>query len=134
MQDKVKEINRNSIGESREDYLEAIYMLIKENGACRPTDIAVKLSVSKPSVSVALNKLEAENYIRRDDWKIILTESGNDVACRTLQKHNFFKDWLMAAGIDKSTAEQEACHIEHVISDDSFDKIEAYTRVSPQST
>lgn len=111
------------IGESKEDYLEAIYIQIKKNGACRPTDVATFLNCSKPSVSVALKKLEQENYVIRDDWKVVLTESGLYIAMAMYKKHNFFKSWLMMAGVEEKTAEKEACHMEHVISDDSFDKI-----------
>ena len=114
---------KNTIGESREDYLEAIYILIKENGAARPTDIASFLGYSRPSVSVALKKLEDEGYVVRNDWKIELTETGQGIAQDMYGKHSFFKGWLVMAGVDEKTASEEACRIEHVISDDSFHKV-----------
>ncbi|MCR5002487.1 MAG: metal-dependent transcriptional regulator [Lachnospiraceae bacterium] len=114
------------IGKSKEDYLEAILIRIKENGACRSTDVATQLGFSKPSASIALKKLEEDGYIIRDDWKVLLTEKGREIAEVTYDKHSFFKKWLVRAGISEKVAEDEACLIEHVISRDSFTKIKEY--------
>ena len=122
------DMESNSIGKSKEDYLEAILIQIKKNGACRSTDVAAQLGFSKPSASIALKKLEDQGYIIRDDWKILLTEKGREIAEITYDKHTFFKKWLIKTGIDEKTAEDEACQIEHIISSDSFIKISTYLK------
>lgn len=114
------------IGKSKEDYLEAILIQINKNGACRSTDVAAQLGFSKPSASIALKKLEEDGYIVRDDWKIVLTDSGREIAQTTYDKHAFFTRWLERVGIDKKTAEDEACLMEHIISRESFMKIRLY--------
>ena len=67
-------MNSGELGRSKEDYLEAILVVIREKGACRSTDIAAQLHYSKPSVSVALHKLEDDGMVVRDDWRVLLTE------------------------------------------------------------
>lgn len=109
------------LGRSREDYLEAILMVIREKGACRMTDVAVKLNYSKPSVSMALKKLEDQGYVVRDDWRIVLTDSGQKIAEDILEKHKFFTNLLIEIGVEPKKAEDEACLVEHVISDHTFD-------------
>ncbi len=110
--------------ESRDDYLEAILRVTDEKGSCRSVDIARQLNVSKPSVSVALNKLEAEGLAVLDDDKMVrLTERGLAIAAETLARHNWFKGFLMAAGVPEDTAENEACAMEHMISAETFMKL-----------
>ena len=121
-------MDRTLIGKSKEDYLEAILIQINKNGACRSTDVATQLGFSKPSASIALKKLEEDGYIIRDDWKIVLTDSGREIAQATYEKHAFFTGWLERVGIDKKTAEDEACLMEHIISRDSFLKIREYLK------
>ncbi len=117
---------KHELGKSSEDYLESILRIIKEKGACRPTDIAELMNFSKPSVSVALKKLEEEGYIHREDWRIQLTEIGESAAAKTFEKHEFFRQLFEEIGISPETAEEEACLVEHVISEDSFNKMRAY--------
>ncbi len=113
--------------ESRDDYLEAILRVTEEKGSCRSVDIARQLSVSKPSVSVALNKLEADGLAILDDEKMVrLTEAGLAIAAETLARHNWFKSFLMAAGVPDETAETEACAMEHMISAETFLKLMAH--------
>ena len=119
-------MNRHELGKSKEDYLEAIFRLIEKNGACRSTDIAEELGFSRPSVSVAVKNLEQQGYLIHDDWRIRLTEKGNEVAASMIRKHEYFFSLLTKAGISGETAEEEACGMEHVISDDSFEKIRTY--------
>ncbi len=115
--------------ESRDDYLEAILRVTEERGTCRSVDIARQLNVSKPSVSVALNKLEAEGYAVLDADKLVrLTEAGLAIAAETLARHNWFKGFLMDAGVPAETAETEACAMEHMISADTFAKLMARYR------
>ncbi len=113
-------LNNMSAERSREDYLEAILTLISRKGACRATDIAEHMGYSKASVSVALKKLEENSLVVRDEWRILLTAEGEAIARETLEKHSFFTDLFTACGIDPRTSENEACLVEHVISDSSF--------------
>ena len=118
------------LGRSQEDYLEAILAVTREKGACRMTDVAHHLNFSKPSVSNAMKKLEEEGYVERNDWRILLTDAGYEIASGVLEKHEFFRKALIEIGVNPEIAAKEACLIEHVISDGSFDKIkEAYHRV-----
>ena len=121
-------MDRESIGKSKEDYLEAILIQINRSGACRSTDVAVQLGFSKPSASIALKKLEDDGYIERNDGNIVLTESGREIAQTTYDKHSFFKKWLIIAGIEERMAEEEACQMEHIISEESFNKITSYLK------
>lgn len=116
-------MQNQKIGKSKEDYLEAILMQINKNGACRATDIALRLDCSRASVSVALNQLEKMELIKRQEWRIVLTEQGKAVAEGMLSKHSFFKALLMRAGVNETVAEAEACQMEHTLSDDSFYKL-----------
>ena len=110
--------------ESRDDYLEAILRITEEKGTCRSVDIARQLNVSKPSVSVALSKLEAEGLASMDGDKLVaLTETGLAIAAETLARHTWFKRFLMDAGVAEDTAEDEACAMEHMISADTFMKL-----------
>ena len=118
-------MNSGELGRSKEDYLEAILVVIREKGACRSTDIAAQLHYSKPSVSVALHKLEDDGLVVRDDWRVLLTEEGRKVAEQTLEKHMFFLRLFESVGVDHMTAEKEACAVEHLISEDSFRKMQA---------
>ena len=118
-------MNSGELGRSKEDYLEAILVVIREKGACRSTDIAAQLHYSKPSVSIALHKLEDDGLVVRDDWRVLLTEEGRKVAEQTLEKHMFFLRLFESVGVDHRTAEKEACAVEHLISEDSFRKMQA---------
>lgn len=111
-------------GKSSEDYLEAILMIRQEKGGCRSIDVVEKLGFSKPSVSIAMKKLEGEGYItRKDNGQILLTESGMAVASKTLEKHRFLTGMLRSAGVESTKAEEEACRMEHDISEDTFHKM-----------
>ena len=115
---------RNFRNEARDDYLEAILMITQKKGYCRSIHIAETLDVTKPSVSVAVGKLIEAGLITMDGEKMIhFTEDGLSVAKLTLAKHNYLKQLLMSAGIDEETAEDEACAMEHGISEDSFHKL-----------
>ncbi|MCD8390215.1 MAG: metal-dependent transcriptional regulator [Firmicutes bacterium] len=109
-----------------EDYLEAIFILKRKNGYARGVDIAKYLSFSPPSVSRALLKLHEAGYIDYDEnGMIILTEAGGEIAASVCRRHEFFKNMLTGAGVDEQTADEEACKIEHDVSDDSFKKLSA---------
>lgn len=119
-------MDKRKIKKSKEDYLEAILIRINKYGACRVTDIAEQMGYSKASTSVALKKLEEEGCIIKDDWRVLLTDQGYAIASRIYERHNFFLEWFQSIGISKDIAEADACMIEHVISDESFEKIKEY--------
>ena len=109
---------------SMEDYLEAVLILHQKHGSVRGVDIAVHLGVTKPSVSRAVKELSKSGYIvKNTDGTLSLTETGLRLAEQIYEKHRFFTERLIAAGVDPKTAEQDACGIEHVISSESFQKL-----------
>lgn len=111
--------------ESGEDYLEAILMLSKVHEKVRSVDIAELLGVSKASVSKAMTNLEDRGYVEMGKRDVRLTEKGLAVAEQMLERHEFFHDLLVAAGVDSDVAEAEGCHMEHCLSEDSFEKLKA---------
>ena len=109
---------------SGEDYLEAILVLQKKLGMVRSVDVARHMEVSKPSVCHAVATLRDGGFLTMDeDHFLHLTDVGREVAERTYERHCFFTEQLIAAGVDPKTAEADACRIEHIISQDSFEKI-----------
>ena len=116
-----------TIHESAEDYLEAILILHQRNGSVRSIDIAEELSVSKPSVSVAMKKLRTDSYIEMDDMGLItLLPKGQEIAQRIYERHTFLEAWLMRLGVSAKTAEADACKIEHDIHPETFAAIQKY--------
>lgn len=114
------------IGESGEDYLEAIFLLYNKNGYVRCVDIAEYFGYSKPSISRAVSVLEDGGYlIREKKGNLILTELGIRIAKLTYEKHCFFKTQLIEAGVEQEQADREACRMEHTVSEDSFRKIKS---------
>ena len=106
---------------SGEDYLEAILVLQKQKGMVRSVDVARHMDVSKPSVCHAVATLKNGGFLTMDDGFFLhLTNIGREVAEQIYEKHRFFTERLIAAGVDPETAEADACRIEHVISDESF--------------
>ncbi|MDO4482448.1 MAG: metal-dependent transcriptional regulator [Bacillota bacterium] len=116
-------MKQSTMGKTREDYLKAVLITEKKYGACRCVDVARYMGVSKSSTSSALKKLEQEGFIIKDDWRILLTEIGWETAVNVYQKYMFFLNWLKEIGVDENTAEDDACKIEHVISEESFIRI-----------
>ena len=109
---------------SGEDYLETILVLQKRLGMVRSVDVARHMEVSKPSVCHAVATLRDGGFLTMDeDHFLHLTDVGREVAERTYERHCFFTEQLIAAGVDPKTAEADACRIEHTISQDSFEKI-----------
>lgn len=107
--------------ESSEDYLESILILSGKLPVVRSVDIANELGYKKSSVSVAMKKLrELDHITMTDAGYIYLTETGKEIAERVYERHNLFTDFLTNMGVDPETAENDACRIEHVISEDSF--------------
>ncbi|MCG4525576.1 metal-dependent transcriptional regulator [Intestinimonas massiliensis (ex Afouda et al. 2020)] len=111
---------------SGEDYLEAILVLHKKTGMVRSVDVARHMEVSKPSVCHAVATLREGGFLTMDsDYFLHLTGVGREVAEQIYEKHCFFTDRLIEAGVDLETAERDACRIEHVISDESFQRLKA---------
>lgn len=111
---------------SGEDYLEAILVLQKQKGVVRSVDVARHMDVSKPSVCHAVSTLKNGGFLTMDDGFFLhLTDIGREVAEQIYEKHRFFTERLIAAGVDPKTAEADACRIEHVISEESFKRLKA---------
>ena len=112
---------KQSATASGEDYLEAGLVLQKEIGMVRSIDVARHLGVSKPSVCHAVATLKEGGFLTMDeDFSLHLTDVGREVAEKTYEKHCFFSRLLVEAGVEPKTAEQDACRMEHVISENSF--------------
>lgn len=112
------------IHESAENYLETIYILNKRKGSCRSVDIAKELGYSKPSVSVAMKNLRENGYIDvLGDGRIILMPPGQEIAENLYKRHTMLTDFLVAVGVSRETAEEDACRIEHILSQESIDAI-----------
>ena len=115
------------LGESMEDYLEAIYVLSQQLESVRSVDVASYLGFSKPSVSHAVKVMSEKGLVRLDQGKILhLTDEGKEIAQSTYQRHCFFSDMLENIGVNKETAAKDACRIEHVISEESFEAIQNF--------
>ena len=111
---------------SGEDYLEAILVLKNKLGMVRSVDVARHLEVTKPSVCHAVATLRDGGFLTMDsDYFLHLTDVGREVAEQIYEKHRFFTDRLIEAGVDPVTAEKDACRMEHVISSESFEKMKA---------
>ena len=109
---------------SGEDYLEAILMLQKKLGMVRSVDVARHMDVSKPSVCHAVATLRDGGFLTMDeDYSLHLTDVGREVAEKIYERHCFFTEQLIAAGVDPRIAEADACRIEHLISDESFQRL-----------
>lgn len=114
-------IRRN---ESEEDYLEAILMLKEKHGAVRSIDVAHHMDFSKPSVSRGMKLLREKEYITVDaDGWLELTDAGRALAERIYERHRLLSAWLESLGVEAETAAEEACRIEHDISEDTFRKL-----------
>ena len=115
------------IQESAENYLETILMLKEEKGAVRSIDIARKMDFSKPSISRAMSLLRENGYITMDKEGLIdLTGAGMEIASRIYERHRFLCKWLVALGVSPETASEDACRIEHDVSDETFQKIKEH--------
>ena len=108
-------------------YLETIYILQKSQPRIRSIDIAEQMNYSRASVSRAMGLLREQDYIRMEqDGSITLTEAGNAIAGKIHERHRILSRMFMALGVDEETATEDACRIEHVISDASFAALKHY--------
>lgn len=133
-EDMESELISLQIHESAENYLETILVLTRRNGHVRSIDIASELSFSKPSVSVAMKSLRTNGYIAVDgDGYITLLEKGMEIAEKIYERHTLISDWLIRLGVDPQIAAEDACRIEHVISEESFEAIKSHASVRAET-
>ena len=114
--------------ESGEMYLETIYVLSKENNHVRAIDVSEHMGYSKPSVSRAVGILKKGGYLMEntEDGALVLTEEGKRVAERTYERHRVLSAFFEKIGVSKETASEDACRIEHTISDETFEALKKY--------
>ena len=118
------------IYESGEMYLEAILVLSQKNGFVRSIDVSEYLGYSKPSVSRAVGILKNGNYIVMDkDGSLTLTESGKAIAEKIFERHTVLSRFFVSLGVNEDTAAEDACKIEHIISDETFAAIKNYLKI-----
>lgn len=114
-----------ALQESGEMYLETILILSRQKGSVRSVDISEHMGYSKPSVSRAVGLLKSGNYIiMEDDGHITLTPAGREIAEKILLRHTLLTEMLVRLGVDRETASADACKMEHVISDETFEAIQ----------
>ena len=119
------------IQESGEMYLETIHVLYKRNGAVRAIDVGEHMGYSKPSVSRAMGILKSAGYIEVDKHGFItLTDEGLEIANKMYERHTLLTEFLIRLGVDAETATDDACKIEHHISEISFDAIKRFVEES----
>ena len=115
------------VHESGEMYLEAIHVLTKTNGNVRSIDVSEYLGYSKPSVSRAMGILRSGGYITVDkDGSIFLTQTGQEIAEKIYARHTLLTKLLIHIGVSEETAAEDACKLEHAISDESFEALKRY--------
>lgn len=123
----------SKVGESAENYLETILILLERKGSVRAIDIAAELDFSKPSVSIALKHLREKGHIEvGEDGRLSLTESGRKIAEGIYERHRVLTDFFVSLGVDADIAQADACKIEHIISDTTFQAIKNKCRRSPR--
>lgn len=122
-----------SLHESAEMYLETIYLLTQKTGNVRSVDVAEHMGYSKPSVSRAVGILKRDGLlVMEKDGTLILTEEGTKTAKKIFERHTILTQFLEAIGVSKETASDDACKIEHVISDETISAMKNYIEKSPQ--
>ena len=117
------------IHESAEDYLEAILMLQERTGAVRSVDVANLLEFTKASVSVAMKKLRENGYVELDqEGFLLLTQTGREIAARVYDRHRVLTDFFVSLGVSPEVAVRDACKVEHDLSQETFEKLQAAAR------
>lgn len=115
--------------QSAEDYLESILVLQEQCGQVRSIDIVNRLGYSKPSVSIAMKKLRESGYISMSpDGMITLNESGLEVARKVYSRHQVITELFRMMGVSEETAAEDACRVEHDLSQETFERIRAFVR------
>ena len=106
--------------EAGEDYLESILKIERTKGVVRSVDVANDLNVSKPSVSRAMHILAERGFIQIEDNVLVLSESGRKIAEKIYERHVLFTNFLIQLGVDEAIAAEDACRMEHTLSDESY--------------
>ena len=120
-----------SLHESGEMYLETIYVLSKKSNTVRSLDVAEEMNFSKPSVSRAIKILKDGGFVTVDEnGYLSLTESGSAVARKIYERHKVLTQFLISIGVSEETAAEDACRVEHYISDETFDALKSYSHIS----
>jgi DtxR family Mn-dependent transcriptional regulator len=115
------------MSESKEDYLEAIYTLIKSKGVARTGDISKMLKIKPPSVTEMLQKLHEEGLVVYEKYKgVTLTPKGERIAMNIKKRHNILTQFLISLGVSKEIAERDACKIEHVLHPETMERLEKF--------
>lgn len=115
------------IHQSAENYLETIYVITNRNGSCRSIDVANELGFSKPSVSIAMKNLRENGYIDvLGDGRLVLLEPGKKIAENLYERHTVLTRAFVSLGVDSETASEDACKIEHIISQETFEAIKKH--------
>ena len=123
------------IHESAEDYLESILVLRERRGQVRSIDVVNELGYSKPSVSIAMKKLRESGYISLDaDGSITLNESGLEIASRIYGRHKTITRFFVLLGVDPAVAAEDACKVEHDLSDETFARLKEFVERTEQET
>lgn len=123
------------IHESAEDYLESILVLRERRGQVRSIDVVNELGYSKPSVSIAMKKLRESGYISMDaDGSITLNESGLEIASRIYGRHKTITRFFVLLGVDPAVAAEDACKVEHDLSDETFARLKEFVERTEQET
>ena len=118
------------IHKSAEDYLETILRLQLQKGSVRSIDIVTDLHYSKPSVSVAMKKLRESGHVLMDENGLLtLTDAGMAVARLIYERHQVLTLMLTALGVDEATATEEACRIEHDLSEETFEALKRHVKI-----
>lgn len=119
------------INESAENYLETILILSNKLPVVRSVDVANELDFKKSSVSIAMKNLKANGHITVTDAGFIyLTESGMEIAEKVYERHRFISSWLISLGVPEDIATEDACKMEHIISNESYAAIKNYIRAN----
>lgn len=112
--------------QSSEDYLECILLLSRDTEFVHRVDVARKIGVSQPAVQKAIKILEAGGYVEFDGMHIYLTAKGEDYAQKVYEMHCIIREFLLLHGVDEENADADACEMEHVISNETFEMMKSY--------
>ena len=124
-----------ALGRSQEDYLEAMLILKEQNGYIRSVDIAEQLEVTKPSVSLAVKRLREKGFLEMNrSGFITLTEDGQEIAEKIYRKHKTLTSFFISLGVNSETAREDACRIEHDISDETFEALCRHAETDAQKS
>ncbi len=119
------------INESAENYLETILILSNKLPVVRSVDVANELDFKKSSVSIAMKNLKSNGHITVTDAGFIyLTESGREIAEKVYERHRFISSWLISLGVPEDIATEDACKMEHIISNESYAAIKDYIKAN----